>query len=136
MTARREIYGSPGMDSLWHTPQVSTRSPITTHALDTALGTPARGLGAVLERLDDGGARELARGVTNDDGRITDWLPPEPIEPGIYRVTFATREYLAATDRTGFYPRVVVEFEITDPAAHHHVPLLLSPWGYSTYRGS
>lgn len=114
---------------------MSTRSPITTHALDTALGCPARGLGAVLERLGNA-PRELARGVTDDDGRITDWLPAEPVEPGVYRITFETRDYLAATDRAGFYPRVVVEFEITDSAAHHHVPLLLSPWGYSTYRGS
>jgi 5-hydroxyisourate hydrolase len=111
-----------------------SRSPITTHVLDTALGRPAAGVAVVLQRADD--ARELARGATDADGRIGDLLAPGSLEPGRYRLTFDTGSYFAASSRTSFYPRVTVEFEIVDAAQHYHVPLLLSPFGYSTYRGS
>lgn len=118
------------------------RSPITTHVLDTALGKPAAGVHLVLERVHDhappglGGDTELARGVTDADGRVADLLAPGSLEAGTYRITFDTAAYFAATDRQSFYPSVSVVFEIRDPAQHYHVPLLLSPFGYSTYRGS
>ena len=113
------------------------KSPITTHVLDTALGRPASHLEVVLERMsDDGSAEEIARGSTDDDGRIMDLLPAEPVQPGSFRIHFATGPYFEATGRTGFYPTVVVSFVIRDPSEHYHVPLLLSPYGYSTYRGS
>lgn len=113
-------------------------SPITTHVLDTALGRPGAGIEAVLERrAGDGSFEVLGRGRTDADGRIGDLLPPgSRLEPGIYRLTFETGAYHARTGRPGFYPQVSVLFEIGDAGQHYHVPLLLSPFGYSTYRGS
>ena len=110
------------------------KSPITTHVLDTARGCPAAGVAAVLERkTGDGSFEELARGVTDDDGRITDLLPPGSLRAGTYRMTFAVGVY---QDGGGFYPEVPVVFRVAAADQHYHVPLLLSPFGYSTYRGS
>ena len=115
-------------------------SPITTHVLDTALGRPAANLAIVLwsRQRDDGTGdwAEVARGVTNDDGRIADLMEPGSLKAGDYRMVFETGAYLEATGREGFYPRVQIEFSIAAPDEHYHVPLLLSPYGYSTYRGS
>jgi 5-hydroxyisourate hydrolase len=114
-----------------------TRSPITTHVLDTSLGRPAAGVPARLERLLEGGAsEELARGVTNDDGRIADLLPPGSLVSGTYRLRFELAPYFAADGRASFYPHVEITFDVREPSEHYHVPLLLSPFGYSTYRGS
>jgi 5-hydroxyisourate hydrolase len=99
---------------------------ITTHVLDTARGRPASGVPVRLER--DG--ETLADLATDADGRA---LLAEHATTGRYRLVFDTGAYL---DGGGFYPEVSVVFEVTEPAAHHHVPLLLSPFGYSTYRGS
>lgn len=111
-------------------------SAITTHVLDTARGRPAAGIAVRLEIAEGDGWRRLAAGTTDDDGRIADLLPGDhPLAAGTYRLRFAVAEYLAAGGG-GFYPRVTVEFEIADPGQHYHVPLLLSPYGYSTYRGS
>ena len=113
-------------------------SPITTHVLDTALGQPARGMAVTLE-MDRGpeGWIELARGTTGDDGRIGAFDPPlAPLEPAVYRLRFATGPYFAALGAIGFYPEVSVVVRIDDTEQHYHVPLLLSPYGYSTYRGS
>lgn len=113
------------------------KSPITTHVLDTANGHPAEGITVVLEKQSEENEwSELARGVTNNDGRITDWLPAgKPAETGTYRVTFLVKDYF---DQTGnpFYSVIPVIFRLSDPSAHYHIPLLLSPYGYSTYRGS
>ena len=113
-------------------------SPITTHALDTALGQPARGLAVRLEFIESGEAKQLATAVTNDDGRVSDLLSADAgsLQPGTYRLHFDTRPYFESTGRETFYPAVVVEFTITDARQHYHVPLLISPFGYSTYRGS
>jgi 5-hydroxyisourate hydrolase len=111
-------------------------SSLTSHVLDTAAGTPARGMAARLEVLEAGGWRLLAQRVTNDDGRITDWLPAGALQALTYRVTFQTGAYLRASGRPVFYPHVEVVFTVSAPAEHHHIPLLLSPFGYSTYRGS
>ena len=113
-------------------------SPITTHVLDLAAGRPARGVAVVLAILDrDGHWSTLGGGTTDADGRLRDLLDPEsPLEAGTYRLRFDTGAYFAAAGIAAFYPAVAVEFTIGDPAAHHHVPLLLSPFGYSTYRGS
>ncbi|MEV4798801.1 hydroxyisourate hydrolase [Nonomuraea sp. NPDC049421] len=97
---------------------------LSTHVLDAVTGRPAAGLRVRLEQ--DG--RVLAEGRTDDDGRIKGWNPGA----GVHRIVFDTGSYLADT----FYPEVVVTFTVRDPAAHHHVPLLLSPYAYSTYRGS
>jgi 5-hydroxyisourate hydrolase len=112
-------------------------SPITTHVLDTARGRPAAGLRVVLEiRSGNGRFRVLGRGKTDANGRIGDLLPEGSLRRGTYRLTFDTGRYSRAQGGRGFYPSVAVVFEITEPGQHYHVPLLLSPFGYSTYRGS
>jgi 5-hydroxyisourate hydrolase len=109
-------------------------SPITTHVLDTALGRPVRGLPVRLEvQGDDGGWRLLAERQTDADGRVTDLLPEGPLEARRFRLTFETGAYHGPG---AFYPRVEVTFDVRQPGEHHHIPLLLSPFGYSTYRGS
>ena len=99
---------------------------ISTHVLDTAKGQPAAGIAITLE--NDRGV--IARGVTNADGRLK--LIDDAPEAGTYRITFDTGAY----DSNGFFPRVVIEFVVRGGAQNYHVPLLLSPFGYSTYRGS
>ncbi|MFG2072644.1 hydroxyisourate hydrolase [Nonomuraea maritima] len=96
----------------------------STHVLDAVTGRPAAGLRVRLEHE----GRVVAEGRTDADGRIKGW----DAGPGVHRVVFDTGAYLAET----FYPEVVVTFTVADPAEHHHVPLLLSPYAYSTYRGS
>jgi 5-hydroxyisourate hydrolase len=111
-------------------------SLITTHVLDTSLGRPASGVPVLLERRTaEGSWSVLGRGVTDADGRSRDLLPG-PLEAGTFRLTFETGAYFAAQGKTGFYPTVSIAFQIVDASQHHHVPLLLSPFGYSTYRGS
>ena len=111
---------------------------ITTHVLDLSTGKPARGVAVTLEfRADEGPWEALGRGVTDADGRLRDLLPAAiPLLAGMYRLEFATGAHFAASGVTCFYPSVAITFQVTDPTAHHHVPLLLSPFGYSTYRGS
>jgi 5-hydroxyisourate hydrolase len=112
-------------------------SPITTHVLDTARGLPAGGLPVRLEVLSGKGRwRTLARGVTDANGRMQDLLPARPPKPGLYRFTFDTAAYFRASKTPYFFPSVSVLFEVREPAQHYHVPLLLSPFGYSTYRGT
>lgn len=113
-------------------------SAITTHILDTARGRPASGVAIHLERRSpDGGWLSLGRGATDADGRQRSLLSAgEALITGFYRLTFDTGGYYASLGIEGFYPEVSVVFEIRDPAQHYHVPLLLNPYGYSTYRGS
>jgi 5-hydroxyisourate hydrolase len=113
-------------------------SPITTHVLDLSRGRPAAGLDVILERAHGGADwAELARGTTGADGRLTDLLPGAVgITAGTYRLRFATARYFAAQGARGFYPEVLVVFQVEEAADHYHIPLLLSPYGYSTYRGS
>lgn len=114
-----------------------TRSPITTHILDTALGKPAKGVPIALSYMQPNGFVELGKGVTNDDGRITDLLSADHVlSPGRYRMRFDTTSYFQASGQKAFYPEVDVVFELDAPGEHYHIPLLLSPFGYSTYRGS
>jgi 5-hydroxyisourate hydrolase len=112
-------------------------STLSTHVLDTQWGRPAAGVPIVLEFQEGTGWRELARGTTNSDGRVKDFLPAgTSLQAGTYRMTFHTAEYFRANSVKGFYPYVSVVFEIHSAGEHYHVPLLLSPFGYSTYRGS
>ena len=111
-------------------------SPITTHILDIASGQPARGVSVELDRLGAESWQSMGRGTTNDDGRVTDLLNEGTLTVGTYRLTFATKPYFDAKGATTFYPEVVVTFCVEAEAEHYHVPLLLSPFGYSTYRGS
>lgn len=119
-------------------PKGASRSPITTHVLDTALGRPAAGVPVRLEfQAQEDVFQEIARGVTDADGRVSDLLPPETaVARGIYRITFDTGVYYYATGELGFYPSVTVLFRIEHEDQHYHIPLLLSPYGYTTYRGS
>jgi 5-hydroxyisourate hydrolase len=102
-------------------------SAVTTHVLDSAAGRPAAGIPVRLEC--DG--ELLAEGRTDDDGRIRH-LGPQRLEPGTYRLTFDVDGHYPES----FYPEITVTFRITDPDAHHHVPILLSPFAFTTYRGS
>ena len=111
-------------------------SPITTHVLDTALGKPAAGIPITLEKLNNEGWQTLASGITNADGRISDLITADSFEIGTYKMTFMTERYCKTAGFDTFYPYVPVVFEIEDTDQHYHVPLLLSPFGYSTYRGS
>lgn len=112
-------------------------SPITTHILDTARGCPAAGVPVSIEFEHNGDWAALAKGKTNNDGRIMDLLPSDkPLEAGRYRMRFETSVYFSENNTQGFYPYVEVVFDITAPSEHYHVPLLLSPFGFSTYRGS
>jgi 5-hydroxyisourate hydrolase len=110
---------------------------ITTHVLDLAHGRPVAGLAVRLERHDDpGGWRLIGVSATDGDGRVRDW--PDSPEPraGAHRLTFLTGPHFLAQGTEAFYPEVSVVFRVADAGRHHHVPLLLSPFGYTTYRGS
>ncbi|HKQ52763.1 MAG TPA: hydroxyisourate hydrolase [Pyrinomonadaceae bacterium] len=113
-------------------------SAITTHVLDTARGCPAEGVPVTLEAQQaEGGWTPVGKGVTDRDGRLKDLLPQGyVISEGVYRLTFDTGTYFAAHAVQSFYLSVVVVFTVRDAGQHYHVPLLLSPYGYSTYRGS
>ena len=113
-------------------------SGITTHVLDLSLGRPAEHMPVQLEvhRADQGWVM-LAERKTDRQGRALDLMAEgAPLEAGHYRLTFQTFEYFRARGEAAFFPEVEIVFEIRDPAEHYHVPLLLSPFGYSTYRGS
>lgn len=103
---------------------------LSTHVLDTGIGEPAFGVPVRLEVRDGGAWVAVASGTTDADGRLRDWVPPEHWHAGTYRLIFDTGV------RSTFFPEVTILFVVTDPQRHHHVPLLLSPYGYSTYRGS
>jgi len=112
-------------------------SQITTHVLDTSLGKPAAGVPVVLEVEEVGtGWRQVGRGATDKDGRLRDLLGESPLVEGTYRLTFDTHTYFADRKVTSLYPQVAVVFSVRDATEHHHIPVLLSPFGYSTYRGS
>jgi 5-hydroxyisourate hydrolase len=107
-------------------------SAITTHVLDTALGRPAAGIGVTLETWTEPRWRLIGDGVTDEDGRIHD-IGPSVAAAGRYRLTFDTQGYLGGA---AFFPEVTITFAVAAPDEHHHVPLLLSPFAFSTYRGS
>lgn len=113
------------------------RNPLSVHILDTTRGKPAAGVEVVLEQASGDTWKELARAKTDPDGRISALWPAErTLTRGTYRITFLTAPFFAARRMTTFYPRIEVVFAIDEPGEHYHVPLLLSPFGYSTYRGS
>lgn len=112
-------------------------SQITTHVLDISLGRPAAGVGVILEIEKTAGTwKELSRGATDGEGRLRHLLAPATLVAGTYRLTFETQSYFESCGVAGLYPRIAVEFLVRDPLIHYHIPLLLSPNGYSTYRGS
>jgi len=111
-------------------------SQITTHILDTTKGRPASNVWIILYHHIDGNWTEIARGKTNEDGRIKDLLSPEKIlDKGIYKLRFETKEYFHKEDIKTFYPFIEIVFDVQS-SEHYHVPLLLNPFGFTTYRGS
>jgi 5-hydroxyisourate hydrolase/2-oxo-4-hydroxy-4-carboxy-5-ureidoimidazoline decarboxylase len=113
-----------------------TNSHITTHSLDTSIGVPAKNMVIILKEKQDDNWQSLSLGITNKDGRIADLLPPGKfLKPGFYTMQFHTEKYYKENNIKGFYPEVSIQFEVTD-ASHYHIPLLINPFGYSTYRGS
>jgi len=111
--------------------------PVSSHILDTSVGLPARGVMVSMYRM--GGEQvwtKLQSRVTNDDGRASNFLSWEEFQPGTYKMHFSTGQYFKDRATETFYPYAEVVFEIKNPEAHYHIPLLLNPYGYSTYRGS
>ena len=106
------------------------KSPITTHILDTSKGTPAQGVAVELLFRNGETWESLANAKTDNDGRLLDWFSGD-LKKGQYRLRFETGSY-----QKGFYPQVQIDFEVQNTKEHYHVPLLLNPFGYSTYRGS
>ena len=114
-------------------------SQITTHILDTSLGKPARDVPIELFHLDQEQWQSIGKGHTNLDGRVGDLLPNEHIlDSGTYRLRFDTESYYRSQSSNGdpFYPYVDIVFRVDGGGEHYHIPLLLNPFGYSTYRGS
>ena len=111
---------------------------VSTHVLDTALGKPAKGMAVRLERHENSGEwHMLALARTDQDGRCGEMVPNgRTLTPGVYRLTFDTAGYHAAQEISGLYPLVQITFSVRDGESHFHIPLLVSPHGYTTYRGS
>lgn len=110
---------------------------ITTHVLDVAAGRAAAGVPIKLDRLESGAWVSVGDGATDADGRLKTLTQPGPLPEGTYRIQFDTAAYFAATGVTAyFFPVAEIHFLVRDGNAHYHVPLLLSPFGYSTYRGT
>ncbi|HEY7774927.1 MAG TPA: hydroxyisourate hydrolase, partial [Kineobactrum sp.] len=111
-----------------------TTALLTSHVLDLQTGRPAVGLAV---RLYAGAAGAvLTTGVTDDDGRVGQWQDDVVLQQGEYRLVFVTGDWFERQGRTTLYPRITVEFSVAGTGQHYHIPLLLSPFGYSTYRGS
>ena len=106
---------------------------ISTHVLDTSVGNPAANIPVTLEKRVEGDWKKLGKGATNGDGRIAFDCPSEE---GVYRLLFETEDYVSSQNKEHFFLKTPVIFEIKDTNRKYHVPLLLNPYGYSTYRGS
>ncbi|KAH6916988.1 transthyretin [Coprinopsis sp. MPI-PUGE-AT-0042] len=123
-----------------------SKSPITCHVLDSSIGKPAEGVEVILFRLDGSdftASTKLGSGVTNSDGRCSTLLPAKTegdvstyAQKGSYKIIFRSNEYFANSGRASFYPWVEIPFTIQNPEEHYHIPLLISPYSYTTYRGS
>ena len=110
---------------------------LSTHVLDAVRGRPAVGVDVAVERREGADWAAAASGITDGDGRVGILLSSADMAPGVYRISFAAERYYAGIGvEQSFYPEVVIVFRVVDAAAHHHVPILLSPFAYSTYRGS
>ncbi len=112
---------------------------LTGHVLDIELGKPASGVAVELEFSSGdhkGPWKTVALAVTNQNGRITDWNTKENLTAGVYRINFLLQDYFKKQNRQSFYPMAQIIFNVTKPQEHHHIPLLLSGYGMSTYRGS
>lgn len=117
---------------------MSHKSPITCHVLIASKGTPGRGIDVQIEKLNESGIfYVLSSAKTDNDGRCPTLLPADyNAERGIYKVTFETQAYFDSIGEKCFYPYVQIIFELSNPQEHYHIPLLISPYSYTTYRGS
>ncbi|GMK54311.1 hypothetical protein CspeluHIS016_0108970 [Cutaneotrichosporon spelunceum] len=114
-----------------------SKSPITCHILDSSVGKPAPGVKVELSQLNGVQVQVIASGNTDDDGRVTNLLPPTAqLQAGVYKMRFEVGEYFQSRGVPTFYPFVEITFNYANPSQHYHIPLLLSPFSYSTYRGS
>jgi 5-hydroxyisourate hydrolase len=128
-------YG-PGAAHVCLRGSVADMSSISTHVLDLVRGRPAAGVRVTLEQLRSGAWEQVAHGQTDADGRIKDLVPRGSDISGVFRITFETKSYFETIGSPCFYPHVPIVFEVPSPGEHYHVPLLVGPYGYSTYRGS
>jgi 5-hydroxyisourate hydrolase len=123
--------------ALAHNAQAQQVNPLSVHVLDMQTGEPTAGIAVTLEQRYGDGWRQLASGSTDAQGRIAALYPAgQPFSKGDYRIVFRTGEHYARTGQSSFFPRIPVEFTVTATERHYHIPLLLSPFGYSTYRGN
>jgi len=111
-------------------------STLSTHVLDTSLGRPASGVRVLLERVDATGSVVVGGGTTDPNGRLTDIATPNSLTAATYRLRFDVDEYFARSGRPALFPEVAVAFVVSAGDEHYHIPVLLSPFGYTTYRGS
>lgn len=111
-----------------------TQPTLSTHVLDTSLGQPAAGVDIVLKPFQ--GSNIIATATTNSDGRVSQWSAPLDLAKGAYTLSFYIAEYFAAQGKDCFYPLAEIHFSLSGKPEHYHVPLVVSPYGYSTYRGS
>lgn len=111
-------------------------SQISTHVLDVSVGRPAANVAVTLEIQNGSSWDQLGNGKTDNDGRLKGLLGERKLETAMYRLTFATDEYFGSRKVEFLYPQVTITFDVRDARQHYHIPLLLSPFGYSTYRGS
>lgn len=115
----------------------AAENPLSVHVLNTQDGLPSPGVEVILEQMTDGKWIELNTATTNEKGRVTDLFPEgKKLEAGIYRVTFKTGDWFKKRDIESFFPEIPVVFHVDGKLPHYHIPLLLSPFGYSTYRGN
>ncbi|MBA1246648.1 MULTISPECIES: hydroxyisourate hydrolase [Pseudomonas] len=116
---------------------VAANNPLSVHVLNLETGVPSSGVNVTLERHIGEAWQPLAQGTTNEQGRIAELYPSDkPLQKGEYRVVFKTGEYYKKTGHETFFPEIPVIFEVKQTDQHYHIPLLLSPYGFSTYRGS
>ena len=111
-------------------------SGISTHVLNTSTGQPVMGVAVKLEYRTAALWTELSNGATDADGRCPTLLGAAPLQAGEYRLTFHTESYFETLQIATLYPEICISFRVRDPRQHHHIPLLLAPFGYTTYRGS
>ncbi|MGG2097938.1 hydroxyisourate hydrolase [Acinetobacter haemolyticus] len=113
------------------------QNPLSVHVLNLENGLPSAGVKVILEKQENNQWKVLNNNITNQQGRITDLYPKDsPLEKGIYKVTFKTGEWFEQHKQSSFFPEVPVIFSIDGKLEHYHIPLLISPYGYSTYRGN